>query len=130
MIGKKNITGTIRLLGKVKRKELTLTLIPVGRMRDPINRGEMAQVIITVLQVLEQLHLHGWCHCDLRWPNIIFLKDSPILIDFEYARKIRTPGPTEIKMIKTKDPQIQVRHRHPTLTITLILSTPNPNPNT
>ena len=54
-----------------------------------------------VLGVLTKLHHLKWCHCDLRWPNIVYTYDgnAPLLIDFEYARKIGDPVPRDLKII-------------------------------
>ena len=54
-----------------------------------------------VLRVLTRLHRLEWCHCDLRWPNIVYTYDgnAPLLIDFEYARKIGDPVPRDLKII-------------------------------
>lgn len=106
MIAQKKIENTIRLRGSVENRRLTLTLIPVGYMRAPETQDEMARVIIKVLEVLHQLHMNGWVHCDLRWENIIFYDGSPLLIDFEFARAINTKGP---KNIKIQDKQMKVR---------------------
>ena len=113
MIEQKKIENTIRLQKIVTNRRLTLTLIPVGYMRAPETRDEMARVIIKVLEVLHQLHMNGWVHCDLRWENIIFYDGRPLLIDFEFARAINTEGP---KNIKIQDKQMKVRTTTPLAT--------------
>ena len=83
---------------------MILQLVPVGHPRLPKNRSEMAKVIITVLEVLVALHALGWCHCDLRWPNIVFVDEEsrPMLIDFEFSRKIGDKCPR----MTIQDPRI------------------------
>jgi len=67
-----------------------LLLEPVGRECHPtyLSRAEMIKAITTVLTALRKLHDVDICHCDVRWPNIIFdiTKKEYILIDFEYSR--------------------------------------------
>lgn len=73
----------------------TLFLTPVGREchQKCLTRDEMRKAITTVLGVLDKLHKMGWCHCDVRWPNVILdVKGGAdggnfVLTDFEYARK-------------------------------------------
>ena len=67
-----------------------LLLGPVGRECHPkyLRYEEMKNAINTVLKVLDNLHQKQWCHCDVRWPNVILdiTKNEFVLIDFEYAR--------------------------------------------
>ena len=61
--------------------------------------SEMAQAIKAVLHALDKLHEMKFCHCDVRWPNVIFdvRNNMFVLIDFEYAR----PVESELPSIKT-----------------------------
>jgi thiamine kinase-like enzyme len=56
----------------------------------------MIAAITAVLTVLQSLHDLKICHCDVRWPNIIFdvRTNEYILIDFEYAREPRSQCPS------------------------------------
>ena len=58
--------------------------------------SEMAQAIKAVLHALDKLHELGICHCDVRWPNVIFdvQNDTFVLIDFEYARPVESELPS------------------------------------
>lgn len=78
--------------------ESPLLLGPVGRECHPkyLSHVDMTKAITTVLQVLERLHSFGWCHCDVRWPNVILDVIGTgefVLIDFEYARKVNEECP-------------------------------------
>jgi hypothetical protein len=53
---------------------------------------------------LTAIHKLGWAHNDIRWLNIICVKDEWILIDCEYVSKFGTKLPN----LKVKDPQPQV----------------------
>ncbi len=51
---------------------------------------DMTRAIKTVRKVLRSLHEIHWCHCDVRWPNVILdvKLNKFVLIDFEYARQV------------------------------------------
>ena len=93
LIQDNKIENTIQLL---KHKQpfpsptQPLLLGPVGRECHPkyLPYDEMTKAINTVLKVLDNLHQKQWCHCDVRWPNVILdiKKNEFVLIDFEYAR--------------------------------------------
>jgi len=74
-----------------------LLLKPVGRECHPdcLSRDDMTKAISAVGKVLASLHDIDWCHCDVRWPNVILdvTKNEFVLIDFEYARKVGQPCP-------------------------------------
>jgi len=74
------------------KTDTPLFLTPVGRECDPkyLTRHDMTTAIKKVLGVLDELHKMEWCHCDVRWPNVIFdvKENNFVLIDFGYARKI------------------------------------------
>ena len=50
-------------------------------------------------------------HCDVRWPNIIFVPKTRkyILVDFEFARAINAPVPAELKQEFTNPNLSQTR---------------------
>ena len=106
-VAKAEIPNTIRIYEhpeKTKPPSTGLYLAPLGQQRSPRNHAEMANVIVVILHVLIRLHQIDFCHCDLRWPNVVFVDDEPFLIDFEYARPIGSRGPDGLK---TVDPRMQ-----------------------
>eukprot|EP00635_Sarcinochrysidales_sp_CCMP3193_P014269 CAMPEP_0118893590 /NCGR_PEP_ID=MMETSP1166-20130328/2733_1 /TAXON_ID=1104430 /ORGANISM="Chrysoreinhardia sp, Strain CCMP3193" /LENGTH=591 /DNA_ID=CAMNT_0006832415 /DNA_START=116 /DNA_END=1891 /DNA_ORIENTATION=- len=75
---------------------LLLTLAPRGetvapKPENPKDCAVALAALRDVLEALKALHLKGWVHRDIRWPNILKTqkdaKTSYILIDFEYAAK-------------------------------------------
>ena len=68
-----NVKGVIQFLCKPETNG-PLKLKPVGRVCDPkfMRFSEMAQAIKAVLHALAELHKRDFCHCDVRWPNVIF----------------------------------------------------------
>ena len=69
-----------------------LTLQPFGRRAvagvEDTNDATMRGVMWAVLSALAELHGAGLCHCDVRWPNVLYREDCRgwMLIDYEYAR--------------------------------------------
>ena len=97
LIREKKIQGTIQLstesLEPFPSDDAPLWLEPVGRECDPkcLTYDDMIKAITAVLSVLVRLHAENLCHCDVRWPNVIFdIKGGGrfVLIDFEYARAV------------------------------------------
>eukprot|EP00736_Rhodelphis_marinus_P009609 Rmarinus@m.26278 len=39
----------------------------------------------SLVTILESVHKKGWCHRDLRLPNILVYGDRPLLIDWDFA---------------------------------------------
>ena len=98
-VRKAGISNTIYLSEQngAKNKK-ALLLEPVGVQRSPQDYNEMVKTVVVVLMTVIRLHRIDYCHCDLRWPNIIFdSHNNPILIDFEYARHIGSPTPVGLK---------------------------------
>ncbi len=58
-----------------------------GRVDSEIVSDEsvLQLVILAVLTALKAFHAQGWCHCDIRWPNVIVSDNVWYLIDFETA---------------------------------------------
>src|SRR5690606_4198048 len=54
----------------------TLQLEPVGEQRSPAGAAELQQCLVQVLRALQDLHRGGWAHCDVRWPNIVFVRGA------------------------------------------------------
>jgi len=90
IIKERKIPGTIQLDKAIEHPHLKLLLTPVGRECVPecLDRHEMIKAITQVLTVLHLLHKDKICHCDVRWPNVIFdiTTNKYVLIDFEYSR--------------------------------------------
>lgn len=99
LISTNDIKDTIRLQNE---KDGRLFLGPVGRECHPgfMTIPQIFVAIRTVLSVLKNLHtIIKWCHCDVRWPNIIFVPKTKtyILVDFEFACPINSPIPDDLK---------------------------------
>ena len=96
LIQQNNIQNTIYLLPNDREAfpdpKAPLLLGPVGRECHPeyLSYTDMSTAINALLKVLDDLHKIEWCHCDVRWPNVILdVKSNKfVLIDFEYARKV------------------------------------------
>ncbi|CAI2180195.1 3388_t:CDS:2 [Funneliformis geosporum] len=70
-------------------KWIYLIFAPVGYMTIPKDENELRDVIWDVLNVVNNLHVNGIVHRDIRWDNIIKLTNNGwILIDFEEAAPI------------------------------------------
>lgn len=103
LIQYKQIQGTIQFIAPeaagtpFPAPTAPLLLKPVGRECHPecLSRDDMTKAISAVRKVLASLHDIDWCHCDVRWPNVILdvKKNEFVLIDFEYARKAGQPCP-------------------------------------
>ena len=76
-------------------------LTPIGVSRLPRDEQELGKAIACICKALKGIHKLGWAHNDIRWPNVVCIKDEWFLIDSEYASKFGTPLPD----IKVKDPQ-------------------------
>jgi hypothetical protein len=83
---------------------LKLILTPVGVCRQPQNEEELGNAFHCICSALMAIHKLGWAHNDIRWLNIICVKDEWILIDCEYVSKFGTKLPN----LKVKDPQTQI----------------------
>jgi hypothetical protein len=78
----------IQLLGSVRSQtagDIILKLQPCGLQIAPSTEEELKLCIRMVLEALAFINTHGWIHRDLRWPNIIKVGESWLLIDFETA---------------------------------------------
>jgi hypothetical protein len=67
----------------------------------PKDEQELGKAFTCICKALKGIHKLGWAHNDIRWPNVVCIKDEWFLIDSEYASKFGTPLPD----IKVKDPQ-------------------------
>ena len=103
LIQRERIQGTIQFIAPEAAgtpfpgPTAPLLLRPVGRECHPdrLSRDHMTKAISAVRKVLDSLHHFEWCHCDVRWPNVILdvTNNEFVLIDFEYARKVGQPVP-------------------------------------
>lgn len=71
---------------------IKLRLQPVGAMWDILPRPELRRFAAELLQVLQQVHRHGFVHRDVRDANVV-RAGRWLLIDFELAAPIGTPAP-------------------------------------
>jgi hypothetical protein len=84
----------------------TVFLVPLGCSRRP-HASEVRDAMRQIAATVSAVHDKGWCHRDLRWPNIV-LDVTPkqrqwTVIDCEFAAKIGTE-PTNSVRQKFADP--------------------------
>ena len=63
-------------------------LVPVGLCRMPDNEEELTTAIQHVLKCVVELHSLGYCHCDIRWSNIVWTERGWYLIDCTFATSL------------------------------------------
>ena len=67
-----------------------LHLYPIGLPVYPKTEEELKTCLSHVLEALQDLHKHLYCHRDVRWPNILKNIDkSWMLIDFDFAARLK-----------------------------------------
>ena len=77
-----NISDSRKRLGNMRY--INLTLKPCGIEHVPSSLKELVSAIRCVLLALQGVHRLGYAHCDIRWPNVLFVNDGDWrLIDFE-----------------------------------------------
>lgn len=79
-------------------------LIPVGLERKPESVEELRTALQHVLECVTALHHLGFCHCDIRWSNIVVVDGAWHLIDCTFATALADT--TQLKHIST-----QIKHR-------------------
>jgi hypothetical protein len=102
-------TDTASIDGLEHRRALldgTVHLVPLGCSRRP-HASEVRDAMRQIAATVSAVHDKGWCHRDLRWPNIV-LDVTPkqrqwTVIDCEFAAKIGTE-PTNSVRQKFADP--------------------------
>lgn len=72
------------------KKSFNLLVYPVGKLEFPTDQEDFKTAIQCVVQATITLHTLGYCHCDIRWPNIVKVDLQWMLIDLENAQ-IKTP---------------------------------------
>ena len=60
-------------------------LVPVGLERQPDSAEELRVALRHVLDCITALHRLGYCHCDIRWSNIVVADGMWYLIDCTLA---------------------------------------------
>ena len=60
------------VLSPFNNEKKRIRLVPVGVERKPNSGSELITVIKHICECLFGLHQLGYCHCDVRWTNIIF----------------------------------------------------------
>lgn len=77
---------------KISRKHLKAEFVPLGVTPvRPTTPEACSGLLRCLLTALAGLHGLGWCHNDIRWPNVISHITKPnhwILIDLDHATKI------------------------------------------
>jgi hypothetical protein len=75
---------------KFVRGAWRLHLFPIGLPVYPKTEEDLKKCFTQILQALQDLHKHNFCHRDVRWPNILKnIDDSWMLIDFDFAAKMK-----------------------------------------
>ena len=70
----------------VKNSMFKLLLTPLGMERKPLNSQEVEKCLHCILIALKYWHRSGYCHGDIRWPNIVYVQRDPgywMLIDMD-----------------------------------------------
>ena len=82
-------TSTSNVVPHMERLEKPATnkfcLIPVGVPRKPANEDELRSALVHLLECITALHTLGYCHCDIRWSNIVYADGGWYLIDCTFA---------------------------------------------
>eukprot|EP00298_Acanthocystis_sp_HF-20_P015031 c21000_g1_i5.p1 GENE.c21000_g1_i5~~c21000_g1_i5.p1 ORF type:complete len:524 (+),score=53.68 c21000_g1_i5:58-1629(+) len=72
---------------------------PVGLVAFPATKQQLREAILSIVIALQALHQNGYCHGDIRWPNVVLLGKKIgngfdfhqwALIDFDTAAKNNT----------------------------------------
>lgn len=72
-------------IGPFNADKKRIRLVPVGVERKPDSVTELITATRHIFECLFPLHELGYCHCDVRWNNIIDFFGRWYLIDCEYA---------------------------------------------
>jgi hypothetical protein len=81
---------------KITEENSKFTLYPI--CVEP--QGEYKEAAASqIAKTLAKVHETGWCHMDVRWPNIMFdcKEGKYILIDCEFATKNGDPVPSDLR---------------------------------
>jgi hypothetical protein len=83
------LVGVDRLEATIQRTTcLEMIFTPVANLVENPDRAFVQRLC----RILRSVHLLGWVHLDLRWPNILCTNDGqPLIIDWEYTGKIGAP---------------------------------------
>ena len=74
----------------------TLRLQPLGVHRVPETAAELIIALRCVLTCLRDLHAHGYFHTDLRWSNIVWVRDGQWYV-IDCTNFIRADDPEEVR---------------------------------
>jgi hypothetical protein len=81
---------------RARRNSLTVEMVPLGCKVFPADEQELRKALRCVLQGLRELHVLGWLHEDVRWPNVLRKANGDwFLIDYDCAVKIAGSGPSK-----------------------------------
>ena len=63
-------------------------LVPLGIEAIPNDARELRSALVQILECITKLHLLNYCHCDIRWSNIVKSEGQWYLIDCTYATSL------------------------------------------
>ena len=80
----------------IKHDEKTLHLQPLGVSQVPETAAELVIALRCVLTCLRNLHANGYFHADLRWSNIVCVRDGQWYV-IDCTNFVRADDPEEIR---------------------------------
>lgn len=89
---------------KISTKEKKFHLVPLGIESKPNDVQDLRLALVHILKCITELHRLGYCHCDIRWSNIIKADEQWYLIDCTLATRLDdverlTAMPSTIKSV-------------------------------
>jgi hypothetical protein len=72
----------------ISHRRRMIRLVPVGIARKPESVSELRTVLGQIIKCVAALHSLGYCHCDIRWSNIVWAKEEWYLIDCTFATSL------------------------------------------
>jgi hypothetical protein len=104
----------------------TFRLTPVGLCRRPRNPEELRTALQQIVDCVLSLHSLGYCHCDIRWSNIVWTEEGWFLIDCTFAVSLEDKTylqllPTVIKPEYVFDKNTPWSQRHDLFQVGILL---------
>jgi serine/threonine protein kinase len=91
----------------LKSGEMKLQLYPIGWSKKPTDVDQGKQCVSRILVALQSMHKCGFCHRDVRWPNIVQCLDGRwILIDLDCSSWLNKPWPLNLNHQSIKWPDV------------------------
>jgi serine/threonine protein kinase len=72
----------------------------------PADQIDKVQLVRECVESLKRMHAKGYCHCDVRVPNICKFGDEFEMIDFGFARKLSDSGSVRVRVDQPKRPDL------------------------